>query len=115
MKKKQSTQTLFNLIESSPTKKQNKNVNKQTSNWIKLCENKPEYEIPCEFYLGKSSKKVGYGYFINGGFVSDCPYEICKVKRIERTVLYRYVDIKKCTSYMNCPNGFPNCSNCKNR
>ena len=78
MKKKQSTQTLFNLIESSPTKKQNKNVNKQTSNWIKLCENKPEYEIPCEFYLGKSSKKVGYGYFINGGLYCFPFFGLCR-------------------------------------
>ena len=78
--------------------------------WTSTSKKLPDILRPIEF--NTSYKKPVYGYRLKGyGYIVTNPYYINKFKQKFGYMEWRYIPY--CLSLSRCPNGIPDCSNCK--
>lgn len=76
--------------------------------WYLISETKPIECKPIELFT--DGKEKCYGYLFSNGLVCNNPYDLSKAQSKFNGIYYRNT---KCSHYEQCPDGFPNCENCK--
>lgn len=111
-----------------PKKKQDKSIQKKVetvaekktikqnddSGWKSFDLTRPDMLVPCEFYVdtGDSKKDIFYGYVAEMGMTcTNEPYKLVVLRKKYNNLYYR--EVKDCENVFDCPNGFPDCKNCK--
>lgn len=90
-----------------PKQPDTKSVN---SCWTNTSKKLPDILRPIEF--NTTYKKPVYGYRLKGyGYIVTNPYYINKFKQKFGYMEWKYIPY--CLSLSRCPNGIPDCSNCK--
>ena len=88
----------------------NTKENITAAEWVKSTDGLPQEFRPVLF--NSNYKKPIYGYRMNSyNYIVNTPYHLDLFKKKHDYLEWQYID--GCINIKNCPNGFPDCSNCK--
>lgn len=98
------------LANKTKTTSTNTNENITTTKWVKSTDMLPQELRPILFNVKADKHIHGYRHKINGYILKDV-YNVNLFKQEHGYIEWKYVD--GCINLDSCPNGFPDCSNCK--
>ena len=101
-----------NTVSANKTKTTSTNTNENitATEWVKSTDVLPQEFRPVMF--NSNYKKPIYGYRMNSyNYIVNTPYHLDLFKKKHNYLEWQYID--GCINIKNCPNGFPDCSNCK--
>lgn len=88
----------------------NTNENITTTEWVKSTDMLPQELRPILLNVKGNKHIYGYRHKINGYILKDV-YSVNLFKQEHGYIEWKYID--GCINLDGCPNGFPDCSNCK--
>ena len=88
----------------------NTNENITTTEWVKSTDMLPQELRPILLNVKGNKHIYGYRHKINGYILKDV-YNVKLFKQEHGYIEWKYID--GCINLDGCPNGFPDCSNCK--
>ena len=88
----------------------NTNENITTTEWVKSTDILPQELRPILLNVKGNKHIYGYRHKINGYILKDV-YSVNLFKQEHGYIEWKYID--GCINLDSCPNGFPDCSNCK--
>ena len=95
--------------------KQQKSNVKPERGWKDFNTSKPETLRPCEFYTQdtKGKQYTFRGYILSPGCtITNDPYKLVILRKKFGNLFYKELP---CLTINECPSGFPDCENCKNK
>lgn len=104
--------TVQNNAHTNKTKTTSTNTNENITitEWVKSTNMLPQELRPILFNVKANKHIYGYRHKINGYILKDV-YNVNLFKQEHGYIEWKYVD--GCINLDSCPNGFPDCSNCK--
>lgn len=104
--------TVQNNIHTNKTKTTSTNTNENitTTEWVKSTDMLPQELRPILLNVKGNKHIYGYRHKINGYILKDV-YNVKLFKQEHGYIEWKYID--GCINLDGCPNGFPDCSNCK--
>ena len=104
--------TVQNNIHTNETKTTSTNTNENitTTEWVKSTDMLPQELRPILLNIKGNKHIYGYRHKINGYILKDV-YNVKLFKQEHGYIEWKYID--GCINLDGCPNGFPDCSNCK--
>lgn len=104
--------TVQNNAHTNKTKTTSTNTNENitTTEWVKSTDRLPQELRPTLFNVKGDKHIYGYRHKINGYILKDV-YNVKLFKQEHGYIEWKYID--GCINLDSCPNGFPDCSNCK--
>lgn len=104
--------TVQNNIHTNKTKTASTNTNENitTTEWVKSTDRLPQELRPILLNVKGNKHIYGYRHKINGYILKDV-YNVKLFKQEHGYIEWKYIN--GCINLDGCPNGFPDCSNCK--
>ena len=103
--------------ENTQPKKKNETSRKSLgAGWKDFNKTKPELLQPCEFCIvDDKGNHLMFNAFIKepGCTITNDPYKLVVLRKRYGNIYYK--EIKTCSNVQECPEGFPNCENCKKK
>lgn len=106
------SKTVQNNTHTNKTKTTSTNTNENitTTEWVKSTDMLPQELRPILLNVKGNKHIYGYRHKINGYILKDV-YNVKLFKQEHGYIEWKYID--GCINLDGCPNGFPDCSNCK--
>lgn len=106
------SKTVQNNAHTNKTKTTSTNTNENitTTEWVKSTDMLPQELRPILLNVKGNKHIYGYRHKINGYILKDV-YNVKLFKQEHGYIEWKYIN--GCINLDGCPNGFPDCSNCK--
>ena len=106
------SKTVQNNTHTNKTKTTSTNTNENitTTEWVKSTDMLPQELRPILLNIKGNKHIYGYRHKINGYILKDV-YNVKLFKQEHGYIEWKYIN--GCINLDGCPNGFPDCSNCK--